>query len=246
MEAIAETSRFLRVIAEIEQARDVDTTLRHFQAAYRVDFVTYHLSQTPVDTVDAPFVRTTYDDAWVSRYLLRGYVKIDPVINQGFQRQLPFDWREVEISGVEVQFLEDAQKHGVGRNGFSIPIADKFRRALLSVNSHASAVEWTGIVAEARSEWIELAHLIHRKAIFELFGSADPAPPLSPRELECLHWSALGNDAKGISVILGLSEHTTRSYLKSARFKLGCLTMTAATARAIHLRLITPYGNPLM
>lgn len=246
MGAIAETSRFSTVAAEIEQARDVDTTLRLFQAAYRVDFVTYHLSQTPVDTVDAPFVRTTYDDAWVSRYLLRGYVKIDPVINQGFQRQLPFDWCELEAAGTEISFLEDAHRHGVGINGFSIPIVDKFRRALLSVNSRTATKEWKVIVAEERPEWIELAHLIHRIAIVELFGSQDPSPPLSPREVECLHWSALGNDAKGISVILRLSEHTTRSYLKSARFKLGCLTMTAATARAIHLRLINPYGNPLM
>ena len=90
---------------------------------------------------------------------------------------------------------------------------------------------------------MELAHLIHRKAVIEVHGNVDPVPALSPRELQCLHWSALGNDAKGISLILGLSTHTAQAYLKSARFKLGCLTTTAATARAIQLRLINPYGN---
>lgn len=239
----AASARLHRVYEEIENTQNVDTALRLFQAAYPIDFVTYHLSQTTMNVVDTPFVRTTYDDAWVSRYLLRGYVKLDPIIKQGFQRQLPFDWQEVEMSDSAKEFFQDAFRHGVGMSGFSIPIADKSRKALLSLNSRASPSEWNAIVAMARSDWVELAFLIHRKAIFELYGDSDPTPALSPRETECLHWSALGNDAKGISVILGLSEHTTRSYLKSARFRLGCLTVTAATARALHLRLINPYSN---
>jgi hypothetical protein len=135
-------------------ALDVDMALRVFNDAYEVDFVTYHLSQTSVDTVDAPYVRTTYSDAWMSRYLRRGYVTIDPVICQGFQRQLAFDWREVEISDADLPFLEDAHQHGIGINGFSIPIVDKFRRALLSLNSNAPAARWTSIIADARPEWI--------------------------------------------------------------------------------------------
>lgn len=239
----ADSARLHRVYNEIESAQNVDTALRLFQAAYRIDFATYHLSQTTTDVVDTPFVRTTYGDAWVSRYLLRGYIKLDPIIEQGFQRQLPFDWRDVEVPESAKEFLEDARRHGVGMSGFSIPIAEKSRKALLSLSSHASSTGWTEIVNMVRSEWVELAFLIHRKATFERYGDCDPTPALSPREAQCLHWSALGNDAKGISLILGLSEHTTRSYLKSARFKLGCLTVTAATARALHLRLINPYSN---
>lgn len=233
----------LRVYQEIEDAHNVDAALRVFQDAYPIDFITYHLSQTSIEMVDAPFVRSTYSDAWVSRYLLRGYIKLDPIIGQGFQRQFPFDWREVEVPDSAKDFLLDAYQHGVGASGFSIPIAHKSRRALLSMNSHSGAAEWEHVVSTRRPEWIELAFLIHRKAMLEVYGDQDPAPALSPREVQCLHWSALGNDAKGISLILGLSEHTTRSYMKSARFKLGCLTITAATARAIHLRLISPYYN---
>ena len=235
--------RLKRTFEEIDIAADVATALHVFQRAYSIDFVTYHLSQTVADIVDAPFVRTTYDDAWVSRYLLRGYVRLDPIVDEGFLRQLPFDWRELEIPERARDFLLDAIQHGVGRNGFSIPIVDRSRRALFSLNSRVPDVEWTAIIEADREEWLELAHLIHKKALGEAQADIDPIPVLSPRELQSLHWAALGNDAKGISVILGLSEHTTRSYLKSARFKLGCLTTTAATARAVQLRLINPYGN---
>lgn len=237
------SERLQLVYSEIDAFDDVASALSAFQKAYRIDHVTYHLSQTAVALVDAPFVRTTYGEAWVARYLLQGYVSVDPIVAEGFLRQLPFDWREVDAPDTARDFLLDANQHGIGKNGFSIPVVDKSRRALLSINSSVSEDEWDDIVADAHKEWRELALLIHRKSIFEVFGRHDPAPLLSPRERECLHWLALGNDHKGIALILSLSEHTTRSYLKSARYKLGCLTSAAVTARAVQLRLINPYGN---
>jgi DNA-binding CsgD family transcriptional regulator len=188
-------------------------------------------------------VRTTYNDAWVSRYLLRDYVKIDPVLREGLVRQLPFDWREVDIPQAAHEFLLDAQDHGVGANGYSIPIIDKSRRALLSLNSRQAGDVWSATVAQYRDAWLELAFLIHHEAIFELYGEHDPVPQLTPREIECLHWTALGKDSIDIAAILKLSEHTTRAYIKSARHKLGGGSITYTIARAMQLRLIHPFGN---
>ena len=94
-----------------------------------------------------------------------------------------------------------------------------------------------------REEWRELTLLIHHKAIFELHGEHDPVPQLSAREIECLRWTALGKDSIDIAVILKLSEHTTRSYIKSARHKLGGGSIAFTVARAMQLRLINPFGN---
>lgn len=55
--------RLKRTFEEIDIAADVATALHVFQSAYSIDFVTYHLSQTVADIVDAPFVRTTYEYA---------------------------------------------------------------------------------------------------------------------------------------------------------------------------------------
>jgi DNA-binding CsgD family transcriptional regulator len=161
-------------------------------------------------------------------------------VREGFLRQLPFDWRDLDVTPESLAFLDDALRHGVGRNGFSIPVADKVgRRAILSFNTNASVADWEGIVHRYRSDWLEVAHLVHRKAISELYGESDPIPALSPRERECLYWSALGKDYKDIALILGLSRHTTRSYIKSARTKLGCATISAAASLAVKLRIIT-------
>lgn len=237
------SSRLQETFLEIDAAETVAAALETFQQAYRTEFVTYHLAQTIADVVDAPYVRTTYPDAWVSRYLLRGYVKVDPILREGLVRQLPFDWSDVEIPPTAYDFLLDAREHGIGESGYSIPIVTKTRRALLSLNSTKPWDEWKTIVSQFRDEWIELAFLIHRKAVFELHGEDDPVPQLAAREIECLHWTALGKDSKDIATILKLSEHTTQAYLKSARFKLGGATISAAIAKAIQLRLINPYGN---
>ncbi|OOO27778.1 LuxR family transcriptional regulator [Agrobacterium salinitolerans] len=238
-----EDEGFQVVALEIQDAPSVDHALRIFEAAYGIDFSTYHLALTVADVVDTPYVRTTYRDAWVARYLLRGYVKVDPIVREGLERQLPFEWREVEVSQAAHAFLLDAQEHGVGANGYSIPIVDKKRRALFSLNSRKPDSEWSKQVEMCRLEWLDLAFLIHRKAVFELHGEHDPIPQLAPREKECLHWSALGKTNDEIAEILGLSMHTTNRYLMSARHKLGAASTTSATALAIQLRLINPYGN---
>lgn len=243
MKASSIRDEFQVLFQAVQNAVDVDTALRTLEAAYGIDFSTYHLALTVADVVDTPYVRTTYRDAWVARYLLRGYVKVDPIVREGLIRQMPFDWREVEVPQAAHDFLLDAQEHGVGTNGYSIPIVDKKRRALLSLNSKKPAGEWSSLVQVYSHEWHDLAFLIHRKAVFELHGEHDPIPQLGPREKECLYWSALGKTNDEIAEILGLSMHTTQRYLMSGRHKLGAASTTSATALAIQLRLINPYGN---
>lgn len=76
MKDLDRPERLEKLVAEIQVAPAVSDALLIFQRAYDLDFVTYHLALTIADVVDTPYVRTTYKDALVSRYLLRGYVKI--------------------------------------------------------------------------------------------------------------------------------------------------------------------------
>jgi DNA-binding CsgD family transcriptional regulator len=226
----------------VAATKTVSAALPLMRDHYGLTNVTYHLAQTVAGEVDSPFVRTTYPAPWVARYLLMGYVGIDPIVRAGFGRSLAFDWSEIEIVPSDRPFLEDAERHGVGGRGFSIPITDRAnRRALLSVNSRLPLESWQDLTERFREEWVELGFLVHAIAVGELYGSNDPVPLLSPRETECLHWTALGKDQRDIALILGLSEHTVRDYTKSARLKLGCATLSAAVTRAGHLHLIRPW-----
>lgn len=235
------TSAFEGAFEAIRQSANVQEALFAFRQHFQVANVTYHLAQTVSGNVDSPFVRTTYPDNWVARYLMRDYVKIDPVVQEGFSRQLPFEWAEVTPSIAAIELMMDAVAHGVGPAGYSIPVTDRAsRRALLSINSAAADAAWSEQIEAHREEWAELAHLIHRKAVTELHGDKDPLPQLGRRELECLTWTARGKGSKEIAILLGLSEHTTKAYLKSCRFKLLCSNLPEAVTKAIKLRLINP------
>ncbi|TJW41883.1 MAG: LuxR family transcriptional regulator, partial [Mesorhizobium sp.] len=67
----------------VRNAGDTANAVEAVRKAFDVH-VTYHLAQTAAGNVDAPFVRTTYPAAWVARYLLAGYVKVDPIAREGF------------------------------------------------------------------------------------------------------------------------------------------------------------------
>ncbi|SFN49614.1 DNA-binding transcriptional regulator, CsgD family [Cohaesibacter marisflavi] len=243
---MSETSdRFLllreTIFREIKEAENVEKAVFELRDGYRLGHVTYHMAQTVTADmqIDAPFVRTTYPPDWIAIYLTRSYVTIDPVVKEGLRRSLPFDWSEIEPTEEAMEMMTEFQVHGMGEYGYSIPITDKVgRRALLSVNSRAGETNWSGFVKSFRQDWMELAHVLHKKAIIELFGDEDPVPVLSPRELEILHWSAKGKDYKEIALIVGISEHTVRTYMRSARYKLNCSNMSQAVAKAITLHLI--------
>ena len=205
---------------------------------YGLDHATYHHGQT-VGDVDSFYVRSTYSDTWVARYIRRGYIRVDPVVCEGFARQLPFDWREVTLTPEAHDFMADAQAFGLGGSGYSIPLIDKnVRRALFSINSRMPLDEWDDFIRKHATDLAELAGRIPRKAIAEIYGDTDPLPQLDPRAIECLTWAARGKEYKAIAAILGISDTTVRDYLTTARLKLDSATIAQAVAKAISLRLI--------
>ncbi len=70
----------------------------------------------------------------------------------------------------------------------------------------------------------------------------DAPPPvrLTPRERECLQWSAQGKSSWEIGMILGISEHGAGFHLKNAMAKLDTSSRIAAVVKAIRMGLIAP------
>jgi len=223
----------------LSESTDVQVALERIRELYGLHHLVFHLGQTTVASMDSPFVRTTYPASWVSRYLLKGYVNVDPVVKEGFSRQLPFDWRELTLTADAMEMMIDAAQYNVGTSGYSVPIVDRTaRRSLFSITSIVEESAWDKFIDTHNGEIQEIAYRMHRKALEELFGELDPMPKLGPREIECLMWTARGKDYLAIAQILSISGHTARGYLKSARFKLECATLPQAVAKAVTLKLI--------
>ena len=61
---------------------------------------------------------------------------------------------------------------------------------------------------------------------------------LSPRETDCLTWSAYGKTSEEIASILGISHHTVNEYLKASFKKLNANNKAMAVAKAMSYDLI--------
>ena len=188
-----------------------------------------------------PYLAVTYSADWVQHYKERGYVEIDPVVNMGMRRLLPLDWQEFgKHEGVLKTFFGEASEFGLGRRGLTIPVHGRNGdTALVTITSDLSERDWRRERLEYMRDFQLLSVHLHNK-ILELEGYPVSRTKLSPRELECLHWVSEGKTAWECATILGLSEHTVRCYLESARYKLHASSNTHAVSIAHRAGLFDP------
>lgn len=222
----------------VNETPDMAETIAKLRDFLGVDHLVYHSSRFGASPSSDPYIRLTYPAAWIKRYLQMGYVDVDPVLREGFRRTLPFCWDEVEVRGAgEFAFMADALAHGVGPHGLSIPVTNKRgHRALVSLSFSRSANEWEAFKRERLGLLVDVANRLHRRVVRDVFG--EDQPHLTQREIECLHLTAGGKSAGDIGTILGISAHTVRDHLKSARFKLDCARSTQAVSKAVKLGLM--------
>lgn len=202
-----------------------------------LDHIIYHW----VDGAGDQYGFTTYPDAWAERYQDRNYHRIDPVILGCFQRFHPVDWKQLDWSSKSARaFLQDACEHGVGNQGYSIPLRGPSGQfALLTVNHSCDDADWAKFIADYGHDLILIAHYLNRKAL-EFARDRQPDNPrgLSPREIDAMTLLALGYSRAQVAHSLSISEHTLRAYIESARAKLGAQNTTHAIAIALSRGLI--------
>lgn len=228
-----------RVSALGELERFLSDLLRRYGLRHAV----YHAVRLPGQVKPNPVLLLTYPPDWVRHYVDSNYFAVDPVVTWGARSIMPLDWAKVPRQDQAARRLfGEASEHGIGRQGMTFPIRGASGdTALLSVTSDLSDSEWQKLRGSYTRDFQVIGHAIHAKVV-ELSRpeAASAVVPLSPRERECLQWTALGRSMEDIAVILGLSERTVRAYLDSARHKLNCLNRDHAIAKAVSLCLIQP------
>ena len=228
------------ILEELEQADGLEGLQTATEALcdhYRIDHVIYHW----VDSAGEQYGCGTYSDTWRYRYLDLNYLRIDPVIIGCFQRFHPVDWKRLDWSSKAARaFQADALSHGVGNQGFSVPIrGPNGQFALFTVNHSCDDDAWASWTEAHRRELILIAHYFNEKALeFEPDRTPEQSQALSPREVDAMTLLAMGYSRAQVADTLSIAEHTLRVYIESARFKLGALNTTHAVARAMSRGLI--------
>jgi DNA-binding CsgD family transcriptional regulator len=183
----------------------------------------------------------TYSQDWVTRYLEKDYLRIDPVIQGCYQRFHPVDWRRLDWSSKAARALRKTRiAYGIGNQGYSIPLrGPNGQFALFTVNHDCDDSNWEAFCDQHRRDLILIAHYFNQKALeFEPDRTpATPQPP-EPKGSGCADLLALGYGRAQVADTLSISEHTLRVYIESARFKLGAINTIHAVARAQSLGLI--------
>ena len=222
----------------IEKKAETQTVVTELRDYLKVDHLVYYTSKLGGSPSADPYIRLTYPASWIARYVKMAYGDIDPVLREGYRRALPFEWRELAINGgADAAFMADAAAHGVGPHGYTIPLVTKHgHRGLFAVCLSCSEEHWAELLSTTQPALIQIANRLHRRVVTELFG--EDRPHLTPRELDCLRWVALGKDTTEIGQILEISPHTARDYLKSVHYKLDCVTSAQAVTKAVKLGLL--------
>ena len=233
-------TKFDRFLKELDQATELDQ-IQGLTVALRdmldVDHAVYHW----VSAEGEQYGFGTYDPAWVQHYVDKEYLRVDPVVIGCFQRFHPVDWKRLDWSSKAARaFREDAIAHGIGNQGYSIPIrGPNGQFALFTVSHSCSDDEWVTFTNKNQRNLILIAHYLNQKAL-EIQSDRAPEPirALSPREVDALTFLAMGYGRGQVAEMLSISEHTLRAYIESARFKLGAMNTTHAVARALNEGMI--------
>ena len=230
-------SQILEDLESTSTLEELATILIQLRDTLRIDHVTYHW----VDGAGDQYGFTTYSDAWDKQYRDKNYHRIDPVILGCFQRFHAVDWKQLNWSGKAVRaFLEDAQDHGVGNQGYSIPLRGPSGQfALFTVNNTCDDAAWQTFKDAHGRDLILVAHFLNRKALeFAKNRQPETTRGLSPREIDAMTLLALGYSRAQVAHSLSISEHTLRAYIENARSKLGAQNTTHAIATALSRGLI--------
>ncbi|MER9402378.1 LuxR family transcriptional regulator [Mesorhizobium sp. M0615] len=205
-------------------------------AAIALDLLTFAYLSLPLESCGEPKLISNYPPLWTEHYLQNQYQKVDPVIMRARRGGSPFPWsgpdlRCVEMSPAQKKLFDEAAQFSI-RCGLTIPIIDR-RGCVAAMTFAADKPNSASLrVAERYEQALQLmATCFHIYARRRLSGNRTvDGVSLTPREYECLQWSARGKSAWTIGCILGIKARTVDFHLDNAKKKLGVHTKDQAVA----------------
>lgn len=197
----------------------------------------------PTMRLEDAYIRSTYSPAWRRMYDEQGLVHIDPTVTHCTTRSVPLIWSPDVFSTAPQQCMyEEARSHGL-RAGITLPIHGPNQESgmLCFVNDSNPTDDFWRHIDVALPNLVLLRDLVIDSSQRHLDNYTQTLlPKLTPRERECLKWTARGKSTWEISHILSCSEAVVNFHMKNIRTKLGVNSRRAAAVIATQLGLIDP------
>jgi LuxR family quorum-sensing system transcriptional regulator SolR len=198
-------------------------------------------------TINAPslkpqhYLLNGFPQGWYERYISRGYFKVDPIIRHAQTTTLPAIWTEDRFhDSNSEEFWEEARSFGLSC-GLSFAVHEQ--PGVTGVFSLArdkqldlQALDMAALIGRAQMFASMLHHAVARIDLPKLLPAQNVT--LTPRERECLRWSADGKTAWEIGRILNIAERTVVFHVNNVVQKLSAANKTQAIVRAVALNLL--------
>jgi LuxR family quorum sensing-dependent transcriptional regulator len=175
---------------------------------------------------------------WAARYNERNYVFRDPIVQRLQSDRNLFRWADAYNSchsSYDVNLIRgEASEFGLA-DGLVVPIQSvDGAHAAFSFGGERLEISEKDAAALAFVTNFAAGHLLTIVSRRTLGRQSR----LTPREIDCLLWSAEGKTDWEISKILGISRPTVLKHMASARQKLGAMNKAHAVAMAMRSKLV--------
>jgi len=207
----------------------------------------YYLFGGYYPIIEGIVASSTYPEEWRNKYDANGYVANDPTVKHCWTNTGSIVWRKVEYSegkagDLERMVMNEAYDFGL-RSGISVPFhgagAEGCMLSLSSKEEHADYEyhDEAGLQIIVQAMHESTKRIIAKNAVL----TEATAESLTPREIECLSWTAKGKTSWATSKILDVSENTVIFHLRNAIKKLEVTNRSHAVAKAVAHSKITPF-----
>lgn len=190
------------------------------------------------------FLHSNYSHQWRSKYDDEKMGHVDPTVTHCATKATPLIWSpDIFSARKQQEMYEEACGHGL-RSGVTLPIH--------GMNGELGVLCFVADTRPDKKFEREAVRNIpelscFRDFIFEtsiqFFKKTTPAKKevtLTPRELECLKWSATGKSSWDIGQILNCTESAVNFHFTNIRRKFRTSSRRQAVVKAIRIGIITP------
>lgn len=177
-------------------------------------------------------------------YAEQNFAELDPTIGHCLNSKAPLLWSDSLYCSRSWPVAEEARRFGL-HEGLSIPVHDPSSRAVSMVSLARDQCLCNAVEERFAIDCgTVLAHMVHNTVKSVLLPSMLEKfmPRLTPREMECLRWLAIGKSNSTISDIINISEATVNFHVSNVFRKLKVYSRVQAAAVALALGLVDDVG----
>ncbi|BCM17635.1 LuxR family transcriptional regulator [Mesorhizobium sp. J8] len=184
-------------------------------------------------------VMLNYPNGWQKRCFEMGYDRIDPIIKALRRQAGAFQWSDMYCDASttehERRVLDEAAAFGL-RSGISVPLHGPDGSAWVVSFAQSEGLKFQNKMIT----YLQVAafHFHLRVSKCSNWSDIQEIPNLTPREKECILWTARGKSSWEIGQILEISVNTVNFHIKNVKEKLNASSRTVAAIRAINVGVV--------